>query len=305
MPEEYLYRSREPVYSGAIAAEKLRQIEEFTEGIPPDVARFARHLANYVGFQGGPISPSGFLMCVWYALVDIPNGVNWMTEKPIDEALRGRTPETYVLFEASVPKLASIVFPKEFADAVEQEYECRREAARKRQASTPQERPVDPDAILTDITTINKARELIIEDARKRVLALDWPHFGLTDQEELGKIYDGFSRICLRDAPVKFPLTALLANDPGERALLNQIAVDHKQPLSDTVWLVMTAERIPAEEATFIRDWLWMSLSETIIRLKELPERSALEHLSTKGESFDRAAFRAQRYMERTGRSSV
>lgn len=244
-------------------------------------------------------------MCVWYAINDIPNGVNWMTEEPIDEALRGRTPETYALFEASVPKLASIVFPKEFADAIEQEYERRREAARKRQASTPQEKPVDPDAILTDITTIDEAIELIVEDARRRVLALDWPHFGLTDQEELGKIYDGFSRICLRDAPVKFPLTALLANNPGERALLDQITEDHKQPLSDIVWLAITADRIPPEEATFIRDWLWLSLPEAIIRLKELPQRSALEHLSIKGESFDRAAFRAHRYMEKTGRSPV
>lgn len=52
--ENFVYPRKDPAvdlrHSVSEAAEKLRRIEEFTEGIPPDVARFSRHLANYVGF---------------------------------------------------------------------------------------------------------------------------------------------------------------------------------------------------------------------------------------------------------------
>lgn len=117
MPER-----KEIIEDTAMAAQKLRGIEEFTtEPLSPPLTEFARFLADRI--DRGTIVPLGFLMAANLSLYDLQKGVNGFTGEPIRNSLVGRTPEFYTMLTANVPGLARLAFSEAFADEVDQEWQ--------------------------------------------------------------------------------------------------------------------------------------------------------------------------------------
>lgn len=284
------------------AAEKLRRIEEFsTEPVPFLVGPFARHMADYVGSHHS-IAPIGFIMAGILSIADMKSGTNFITSKPTDENLVGRSEKTYIFLQLTIPKLAKSVFPKPFADEVEQKFKDILEETKKR-AGTPPEPEADSDAIKEEVASIDKAEELIIGDAKKRVIALDWPHIGITDKDKIKEIFDASFPLCLRNSGMNFPLSLLNTRNESEKQMLERIDNTHKRQLRDGSYLAMFTPSISSEEATFIRDWLWMKVPEVIIGLEELPVKRTLERLTASNRSVENAGIRAIVYMKKTGRA--
>ena len=63
----------------------------------------------------------------------------------------------------------------------------------------------------------------------------------------------------------------------------------------------MLSGSIEPDEATFIRDWLWMKRPEAISSIKSLPAKRVLDYFMKNDKSFERATFRIARYMQKRG----
>lgn len=130
----------------------------------------------------------------------------------------------------------------------------------------------DDELIKTPIRRLQQAEDKIIRDAKKRVLALPWKKYGITDQQ-VAELFDMGYGLILRQAVASIgtslPLNLLDANTPQEQALLNSVRSRNKRVLRDNYWLVQLREISP-EQATFIRDWLWTKAPEFIAQYTKL-----------------------------------
>lgn len=124
----------------------------------------------------------------------------------------------------------------------------------------------DDERIVTPIRRLQQAEDKIIKDAKRRVLALPWKKYGLTDKQ-VGDLYDMGYGLILRQAiasiGTSLPLNLLNAAEPQEKALLDQVRKRNKRLLKDDFWIVQLSDISP-EQATFIRDWLWTKAPEFI-----------------------------------------
>lgn len=288
------------------AAQKLRSIEEFTtEPLSPPIAEFARFLADRI--DRGTIAPLGFLMAANLSLYDLQKGVNGFTSEPIRNGLVDRTPEFYTMLTANIPGLARLAFSETFADAVDEEWQVVLDAMGAERKQTPKavETTNDPDIIQASVVDISQANHQIIEDAINRTMTLDWRHFGVTNLVEARNILNATAPLTLRNADMNFQLNLLHVDYPGEAELLDSLPSDQKVQHTDEVWLAMLSGSIEPEEATFMRDWLWMKGPEAIASIKKLPSKRVLDHFIKTNPAFERAIFRAARYMQKRGNTPL
>jgi hypothetical protein len=150
------------------------------------------------------------------------------------------------------------------------------------------------------IETVDDAERIILGDARQKILAFDWDHFSI-EREEVEKLFKVFSRVVLCNSDINRGLYLLDDNNPKEYALLCSLAPHQKKEDTPTgrYWLVLLKSKMTPEEATFIRDWLWVYTPELIALHKKLSQVEVMAHFvsqDSEGELF-RAYGRIEAYM--------
>lgn len=290
-----------PIYDTAEPASKLIRIEEFTtDPISPFIAEFGRLLGNRIATRK-TIDPMGFIITASLLIYDLQKGVDGFTGEPMKNSLVGRTSDLYSTLYGNIPGFARVGFSEEFVSAVKTEWEQILEDSGDKHDPQLSERPVDPDVIQIPIENIDQAKELILNEAKIRVLALDWQYFEITDLHEIDRLSDTIIPLILRNAGMNFQLNLLNVNTPQERSLLDSLPDNRKSQLADNFWLVMLSEKIEPEEAIFIRDWLWMKQIEAIANLKELPNKRVRYHFARQTPALEKAVFRTARYFSKRG----
>lgn len=152
--------------------------------------------------------------------------------------------------------------------------------------------------VLSPITTIEQAQTDIIDNAKKKVLGLDWAHFGLGEKkEEIGQLYDATSRLILRNAGMHFPLNILREDHYKEAIILKSIAPERKKTDVEGYSLAILKGRIDVEEATLIRDWLFMIAPEGVATMNKLQPEDVVKYFMYNDRSFLKAGLRANYYL--------
>ncbi len=269
------------------AIERLRQFQD--EQANPKVVKFSHFLADRIGHE--TIAPSGYTMCVFYALYDLESGVNGFTHEPIEGPLIGLSQEDYNELARQAPSLARIAFSDEFGDEVQTDM-LRTGIMPAPEASDTQ--TLDKGEIITEpIADIEQAHSLIVEDAQIRLIALDWERFGIS-ADEVSKIFKTTYSITLRNAPVRMPINILNADTPEEQGLLDEFFPHQKKNIFSNYWLVATAlEDIRPDWAMACRDHLFLMGMEIVATVKKMDVQEALKYFNrdTDGPA-SRAAFR-------------
>lgn len=137
----------------------------------------------------------------------------------------------------------------------------------------------EADSITFPCRTILDVDKYIIGDARQRVCSLDWPHFGLT-QDEAGRHYDFAFPVILTNKSVDCPgiaVSTVKDSEENNLRILSGFPQPAVRPLRyhDHRLLCMRESPISPEKATFTRDWLWAKAPEFIAELflrKSIPE---------------------------------
>lgn len=246
-------------------SQRLLQAQEFAPRLlDPRVVELGKLVARRMHPQ---IVPAGFVMASAFCIEDLKRGIDSFTQKPIESILLRQPAYVYDYLYLNIPTLASIAFSKVFADEV-----------RTLVAAVVAQAGLEEDEwVLSPVTTPQQAQADIIDSAKKKVLALDWAHFALGEKkEEIGQVYDAASRLILRNAGMNFLLN-ILGEDQYKEAIL--------------------LERINVEEATFIRDRLFLKVPESVaVRYKLSPE-DVSKYFVSSDKFFLKAALRANYYL--------
>lgn len=129
------------------------------------------------------------------------------------------------------------------------------------------------------IGTIGDAEKYIIEDARNKVLALDWSFAGdRLDRDKINQYFDLSSHLILRQSGLNLPLNLLDSGKPEEAEILEDLSPLQKKQIVENYWLVMLKSEIWPEEATFIRDWLYLKAIDFVAGLGKLKEEELAQH---------------------------
>ncbi|MEI9913934.1 MAG: hypothetical protein WDN66_02940 [Candidatus Saccharibacteria bacterium] len=231
----------------------------------------ATELTEFAHFLSGRLNPSlvpeGFVMSSILSIYDLQNGVDGFSGEPIENGLVGLSQGGYDRLQASVPYLARIAFPENFADSVMRQMTDMGiiPAPDAAEVST-----LDTSEIITEpIDNIDDAYTKIVEDAKQRVIDLEWSSLGLSDSE-VGKGFDAVYGICLRNAPFSLPIN-LMVNDPDHEAgLIPELMPEHKKQLDGKYWLGQMMDVIPPEMAMFARDHIFLMSIDTIALLYKM-----------------------------------
>ena len=274
-------------------------IEKFAGCQSPDprVSEFARFIATRFGQRRSIIAPN-FVLLSQMSLYELQNGIDALTGEPIENELAGLSDEEAEDLTRAVPDLARMAFGTEFGNAVESQF--REMGVIPHEEAIPGKDFTENEILLEDIYTIDDAYEKIVLDARGRVLELDWQQYGI-DSEDVSQLFEQFYPSALRQSPCLLPLTVLANKTWLERGLLLEILPTQKRHLSGEHWLGMTRERIPADMATFVRDYLFTKVAEVIAMDYNLDPREAIACLDDKtgtSSSITRAGIRMQTYMQ-------
>lgn len=248
-------------------SQRLLQVQEFAPRLLDlRVVELGKLVARRMRPQ---IVPAGFVVASALCIEDLKRGIDSFTQKPIDSTLLRQPQPAYVYdyLYLNIPTLASIAFSKVFADEV-----------RTLTAAVVAQAGLEEDEwVLSPIITLEQAQADIIDNAKKKVLGLDWAHFGLGDKkEEIGQVYDASSRLILRNAGMNFPLK-ILGEDQYKEAIL--------------------LKRINVEEATFIRDWLFLKAPESVAAKYKLSSEDVSKYFVSSDKSFLKAGLRANYYL--------
>jgi len=154
----------------------------------------------------------------------------------------------------------------------------------------------DESIVSEEITDINQVKRLIVEDAKQRVLALDWQRFGI-DSSEVADYYELVYPLILRQSEMNFAINMLDDKKPKEKAWLERTPFDHKTNIFDNYWLVLLKDSIEPEEATLISDWLYMKAPEPIARIKNLSPLEVIGHFMLEDSEFREAGVRTLQYL--------
>lgn len=103
---------------------KLAKLGEFTTSpVDPSVIEFAHLLSERLDNGVDQIAPIEVIVAGTLLIYDLNAGVNGYTGEPINTGLIGQTPETYDHLRGSIPMLAEIAFPPQFATEVKRHFE--------------------------------------------------------------------------------------------------------------------------------------------------------------------------------------
>jgi len=126
----------------------------------------------------------------------------------------------------------------------------------------------NPEIIRQPITNITQAKELIFDDAKKRVSNFDWKSFGVSHPEEY---FDQIFPQIIRNLPESQMGIFDGNNVSGAEAVL-LTHDEYKMPIGKDkrYWLVMYEDIISPVYATFLRDYLWLQAPIDIAKEKQL-----------------------------------
>lgn len=126
--------------------------------------------------------------------------------------------------------------------------------------------PFEYKAITDPVVDIHKARQVIVGDARERVVALP---LHIDDIARVGELFDISYALFLRNAVetqgFPMPLTLLDGSSPQDAPDLVILPDQYKARLSENYHLALADGEIGPKTATFIRDDLWAALPSAII----------------------------------------
>ncbi|MDD3066486.1 MAG: hypothetical protein PHO48_01495 [Candidatus Gracilibacteria bacterium] len=97
--------------------EKLANLEKYMPDQPDIVYEFARFLSERASDE---LILAGFYMTVSLALGDLQKGVDGFDGKRINSRLVGAPPMGYKLLGSCAPKMAEVLFGKEYMDQVKE-----------------------------------------------------------------------------------------------------------------------------------------------------------------------------------------
>ena len=160
--------------------------------------------------------------------------------------------------------------------------------------------PIDPkwEIIVQPIANIVEAQALIVDDAKRRMSSFDWSRYGVQCAEDH---FDMLFPLVLNTLPRDFRRITMLDMDKGHEAELVRLTKeDHKVSLTDTnrFWLVMHNDVISPEDATFLRDFLWLQTPVAIAQVLHLPDWEVVQSFRDKSPHAREAVVRV---LERAG----
>lgn len=249
----------------APAAGILRTFED--ESLSPRVIEFARFLADRLDSGSATIVPTGLVVCSSLSIYDLEQGVDGFTGKPIKNSLVGLGKPEYDELLRHVPHLARVAFPEEFAAEV-QDFMVKNSLLPAPEATIAPTLEVG-EIITEPVTNLAQAKEMIVEPAKQRLLALDWAKLG-ANVAEIPRWFDAGYPLTLRNAPYNLPLTVLLESRPSEKVYVDALPPSHKEPLGANFWLVQTEAEIDPETATTMRDHVFLKGVDIITGMNNL-----------------------------------
>ena len=267
-------------------SQRLLQAQEFAPRLlDPRVVELGKFVARRMNPQ---LVPADFVMTSVLCIEDLKRGRDGFTQKPLDSNLSRQPEYVYDYLYLSIPNLARIAFSEAFADEVRTNLV----------AILAQSGIEEGDWVLSPITTIEQAETDIIGNAKKKVLDLDWAHFGLEGKkEEIDQLYDATSGLILRNSGMNFPLNILREDHYEEAVILKGIAPERKKTKVEGYSLAMLKRRIDIEEATFIRDWLFIKAPEAVATMHKLSPEDIVKHFMENDRSFLKAGLRTRYYL--------
>jgi hypothetical protein len=280
-------------YDVPVAAQKLYAFED--ETINPNVVEFAHFLAGRI--KSDALVPIDFVMASHLAITDVERGQDGFTGQALEGQLIGLDSSQYAEMTVNIPKLAGVAVSDEFAGDV---LTVMIGTGMLKPPVSETETP--GDEIITEvITDIDTARRLIIDDAKRRVLELDWEHFGV-DKTEVAEGFDGFGLLALRQAPYGLPINVLLDRPEHERGLLMEMMGTQKRQVEGDFWLALTQDPIDPGYATLARDHLLLKTPETLASLVtkgRVGAREAIEYFGSQDDTstLERAAIRIATFL--------
>jgi hypothetical protein len=236
------------------AGQRLRAFED--QAANPLIVGFAHFLGDRVM---GNESPGNFVMEAHLAVLDLQRGQDGYKSEPLEGDLVGLDQDAYDEMTISFPLLAGIGYSDEFSGDVTAFMITRGMLAAdsSEDSATP-----EGEVITEEIRDINTAQRLIIDDAKSRVVALDWEHFGIT-KDEAADSFDTIALIVLRNAPYNFDINVLVDRPEYESAMLSELLDIQKKQVVDDFWLAMS-EVIDPQAAMFARDHLFLKVPEAM-----------------------------------------
>ena len=246
----------------------------------PRVAAFAHFIATRLEDDPHPIVATGFVMISQLAILDLQRGKDGYTGEPIDSDLVGLDEQDANNLTKAVPELARTAFGVEFGDAVELRLVQSNLLPPKEAAEG--EHLTEDEIITDDIDDIDDAYQKIFADAKRRVMALDWQHFGI-DSEEIGELFEAFAPLTLRNAPYRLPINFFIDDIQHERGLLLEMLPEQKKLIKENYWLGLTVARIPGDFATFARDHIMLKTPDVIAAIHKLDLKELFTHFGIDG----------------------
>ena len=258
----------------AEAVETLKTFQD--EEVDPRVVEFAHFLADKIGDRD--IVPGGFVMCTLLSLYDLEHGKDGFSGEPINSPLVGINKQERDELLRHVPYLARVAFPQGFADEVHKDMATNNILPAPEASDKP---TLDSSEIIPEtIDNIDDAYERIIVDARDRVLALDWQHFGVDVEKQSNALETAYIPLTLRNAPYPLGIN-LLVDEPGKEAgLLRELLPEQKRQLFDNYWIALTAFPLSAEAAMKARDHVFLKGIELMATVLKVPVEDVLPYFA-------------------------
>lgn len=251
------------------------------ESLNPNVVEFAHFLAGRI--KSDALKLIGFVMASHLAIADLERGQDGFTGEPLEGQLIGLDSNEYSEMTVNVPKLAGVAVSDEFAGEV---LTVMIETGMLKPPIPETETP-EGEVIQEEITDIDTARKLIIDDAKRRVLELDWEHFGVSE-DEVAEAFDGFSLMALRQAPYHLPINVLLDRPGHERGLLMEMPDTQKKQVGGDFWVALTSNPIDPVHATLARDHLLLKTPEALVSLLthgDVTAKQAIEYFGSQDDT--------------------
>ncbi|HSX29698.1 MAG TPA: hypothetical protein VLE73_04015 [Candidatus Saccharimonadales bacterium] len=241
----------------------------------PDIAHLAHYMAGILELTSdAPVSPRNFtVMVAFLALEDLRRGRNGFTRENIsDHPLVGREPEVYTKLSEAVPLLAEGAFSPEFGLGVRM---LMADMGLLPKPEASEMKTLDPTEIIAEpITDIITARRELVDGAKQRVAALDWPGLGvypdiLTDENE--RAYLAACAVLLRQAPFRPALNVLTDSIETDRPIIAALPERQRQQIGPGAWLAMMNATITPGDAMAVRDFLYLKTAELIATWHDIP----------------------------------
>lgn len=152
------------------------------------------------------------------------------------------------------------------------------------------------ETISEPIFSVDEADERIVQKAKNEVLALPWSEVGPL-QLPIDEMFQPLAYLTLRQARHNFALNLLDRDDPSERKMIAELPTTHKKRAVGQYWKVLRASSLSPRDATFMKDYLYISTPEAIAQANDLDVAETIFMFSRKSESYVRAGFRVASYL--------